>query len=49
MFGWHLKLINPFAFQEISLALEQLGGKREGGVLWVLDRDAQYHPLTETL
>ena len=37
MFRWHLKIINPFAFQQISLAQEQLGGKREGGVLgcWI--------------
>ena len=33
-----------FAFQEISLALKQLGGV--GGGTWLWDRNAQYRPLT---
>ena len=45
MFRWHLKLINPFAFQEISLALEQLGEEGGRGTR-VLERDAKCHPLT---
>ena len=35
MFRWHLKIINPFAVKQISLTLEQLGGRGREGYLGV--------------